>query len=669
MDPVLSVPIPTSSSKPVLFAAHALHLQAACQASDVLTASPPAPARLTRCAQRLAARGSAATHVFRQAALLQFEDAASSLMEASASLVAAAEPHVQAVLKASSSSLPHPALLRHCLEAIHYHDVSVVDDLLAGFPLVGDIPADSSAESKQVRSIKLDQASLEAQGPSRFSRMVDRQRRSFSKASKDDLQAVFDQTLSEIALGRMSPLVPLSESPTSLVTRRFPVEQVDSKGRRKVRSIDDFAESRVNDSCSVSRRIRMGRLSDIAKVASLLHASGHHDLRLLKSDFKSAYRGCPILSGHLHLARVLVQSSEGDIFTSGQLAMPFGSVAAVYAWDRVGAALSAILIELFDIPCSRYVDDLFWVDFSSTSSSCRTLALRVISLLGFTLEPEKTPEPSLTLDILGITVSLQQCAEGLCLLLLPEARKVAVWMSSISSSLDSGALHQKAASKLAGRLSFAAWSVWGPLARSRLRHLYIHSLRGDTAISSHLSKDLRWWLSCLETLPALRLPLWRRSDPVAVVYSDAEGSGGVGAFLQVASKSAWLAGSAPRSFSAVLFSRKTQIFAYETLMVLVTISCFLRDLRGLRVIFFVDNTSALGALRKGSSRSADVHALVEEVWRLAGSNDISLFFKWVPSKLNLADPPSRGSEPISGHRAHLRFHWDSLSLRVRACCA
>ena len=167
----------------------------------------------------------------------------------------------------------------------------------------------------------------------------------------------------------------------------------------------------------------------------------------------------------------------------------------------------------------------------------------------------------------------------------------------------------------------------------------------------------------------MRLPLWRRSDPVAVVYSDAEGSGGVGAFLQVASKSAWLAGSVPRSFSAVLFSRKTQIFAYETLMVLVTISCFLRDLRGLRVIFFVDNTSALGALRKGSSRSADVHALVEEVWRLAGSNDISLFFKWVPSKLNLADPPSRGSEPISGHRAHLRFHWDSLSLRVRACCA
>ena len=44
-----------------------------------------------------------------------------------------------------------------------------------------------------------------------------------------DLQEVFDQTLGEVELGRMSPLVPLSESPHSLITRRFPVEQVDSK--------------------------------------------------------------------------------------------------------------------------------------------------------------------------------------------------------------------------------------------------------------------------------------------------------------------------------------------------------------------------------------------------------------------------------------------------------
>ena len=73
--------------------------------------------------------------------------------------------------------------------------------------------------------------------------------------------------------------------------------------------------------------------------------------------------------------------------------MPFGAVAAVYAWDRLGAALSSVLREMFLIPVIRYVDDLFWLDFSETSTSCRLLALEVVALLGFILEETKTPPP------------------------------------------------------------------------------------------------------------------------------------------------------------------------------------------------------------------------------------------------------------------------------------
>ena len=257
------MPIPSSSSREVIREAHSAHLRAAHEAAPLIVAPPRAPKALEQCAQRMAARGSAATSELRDKAFARFLVDSDSLRSESQALLGKAPSHVRSVLGAASPLGPHPALLRSCLESSNYHDMAVVSDLLEGFPLVGEIPVDPLVESKTVRSITLDQKLLEELGPRRFSHMIRRQRSSFTKASMSDLQEVFDQTLGEVELGRMSPLLPLSESPHSLITRRFPVEQVDSKGRRKVRSVGDFAESRVNDSCSVSRRIRMGRLSDL----------------------------------------------------------------------------------------------------------------------------------------------------------------------------------------------------------------------------------------------------------------------------------------------------------------------------------------------------------------------------------------------------------------------
>ena len=39
--------------------------------------------------------------------------------------------------------------------------------------------------------------------------------------------------------------------------------------------------------------------------------------------------------------------------------MPFGATAAVHAWHRAGAFLTAIVIRLARAPVARYVDDYF----------------------------------------------------------------------------------------------------------------------------------------------------------------------------------------------------------------------------------------------------------------------------------------------------------------------
>ncbi len=151
----------------------------------------------------------------------------------------------------------------------------------------------------------------------------------------------------------------------------------------------------------------MGRHRDLEWVACRLHRRLGHPLKLLKSDIQAAYRSCPIRTEDLRFEHILIRGASSELLVSEQFVMPFAAVGAVYAWDRLGSAVTAILIEKFLVPCIRYVHDLFWTDFEESSEDCRKMVMEVVSLLGFTLEPEKTPLPFDSHDILGITTSLK----------------------------------------------------------------------------------------------------------------------------------------------------------------------------------------------------------------------------------------------------------------------
>ena len=51
--------------------------------------------------------------------------------------------------------------------------------------------------------------------------------------------------------------------------------------------------------------------------------------------------------------------SDGNSVTSQHITAPFGSVASVHAWERIGAALAHLARNLIKIPVLRYVDDFF----------------------------------------------------------------------------------------------------------------------------------------------------------------------------------------------------------------------------------------------------------------------------------------------------------------------
>jgi hypothetical protein len=656
-DPVLDVVIPGDSAKePEVLASHFKHLSAATIASEALAATLSPPPSLVRCVDRIVALGPASLMELRGERLRELKAQSARLQEASRLELSSAPPHVQGVLASAGPFGAHPALLRHYLQKIDYADVGVVDDLLRGFPLVGELPVDPSAVPRRVRIASINKESLRKLGASQVANLVAKQLR---KVGEDSAE-VFALTVADALLNRMTSPKRYRPGFLKFATRRFAVRQRDAKGKFRLRCIDDFHESWVNDSCSVRRRLRMGRHSDLEWILRELSARLRLPLRLLKSDFKAAFRGCPILTEHLEFSHILLLDPSGDVFTSQQYAMPFGAVGAVYAWDRVGAAISAILRDWFLVPVVRYVDDLFWAEVDESAESCREQVLEVVSLLGFTLEPSKTPLPSKSLDILGVTVSLDFSQGGIVISSVPDSAKVAFWLSDIRECLQSGNLPLCLALQLVGRLSFAAWAVWGQVARTKLRCLYSFLLSGAGPLPLLIRESLIWWeLRLQELLPrVVRTRLL--NFPVILVYTDAEGSGGLGAVFAGIEPFEWFEAQTPLAFTVSLLPRKTQIFALETVTVLLAAKVWMRRLSGSRVIFFVDNTSALGCLRKGSSSSVDVHAVVTLFWDLAAENHVEAHFRWVPSKLNLSDRPSRGKAPIVGSKVPFRCRWDSI---------
>ena len=214
----------------------------------------------------------------------------------------------------------------------------------------------------------------------------------------------------------------------------------------------------------------MGSITNLIEVAHQMWRSNCLcRIHIGKSDFSRAYRSCPIASDHLMFSRCIV-NINGSLYTSQQFAMPFGAVSAVYAWDRVGEAIVAILRRSFLLPVDRYVDDLFWIDWEPISSESRALLLELVHLIGFTLDPEKSDIPAPKMDILGAHVSIIHGPARLQVHTSVDQAKAQFWISELAS------LHIHEASgrifeRIAGKFAFACFAAYGRSARSKLNHI------------------------------------------------------------------------------------------------------------------------------------------------------------------------------------------------------
>ena len=159
---------------------------------------------------------------------------------------------VASVIKAASTNGIHTALLRQEIFRSSWHDLGVVRHILSGFPYVGIIPVNPSARPSIVREATLSIQELREKGPFIRETVISRMtRHNIKKSAEEDPErsadrlTIWKQTMDEANIGRMEdprPLIP-DQTPSRPVTKRFGVRQMTSKGKEKVRCIDDLLES------------------------------------------------------------------------------------------------------------------------------------------------------------------------------------------------------------------------------------------------------------------------------------------------------------------------------------------------------------------------------------------------------------------------------------------
>ena len=81
--------------------------------------------------------------------------------------------------------------------------------------------------------------------------------------------------------------------------------------------------------------------------------------------------------------------------------------------------------------------------------------------------------------------------------------KVEFWVRVLRDMASSPQVSSLEVAKLAGRLSFGCWAVWGPGARARLAPFFRPSRFALGRLSAAARADLLWWVSFLSSHPLL----------------------------------------------------------------------------------------------------------------------------------------------------------------------
>ena len=518
-----------------------------------------------------------------------------------------------------------------CFDLFRFGALLFGDLPFTGNGVACSLPAPSSLASLQSKASRRNTKLLKRLGNDRFAR---------------ELLAC---TEADARLGRMTQPVLLEDfCPGCPLSLRFGVEQginaID--GSLKIRPVDDFSASGVNECCRPAERLSTEGIDRLILVCRALAESIGSVPLLWKADIDSAYRRIPIACRHRWAARV-VFGCDGHVYTSDHIAMPFGATASVHAWDRIGELLLRIGRSLLFLPLLRYVDDYFSADRQSCAKHAMLCFARLVRcLLGSSAVSERKLCCASPLTLLGLDVSLSNVGARFTV----HADKRQKWMKRIQSALDSNLMSCGLASKLAGALSWATSNLFHRLGRALLRPLFAQARGRTQNVNSSLRLCLEWWLEVLASDVCELVP-WKLSHQKCVhLFCDARSVPPRIAAVLLIDGQQYFTDCEPPVAAMEFFRPRAdnQIMGLELLSIALGLSSFGPMLTGRKVLVFSDNVGSEYNAKKGKAKSWDHSCIVHSIWRRAALSKMMLWIERVPTDSNIADLPSREDYGLLG---------------------
>ena len=544
-----------------------------------------------------------------------------------------------------------------------YPDVEVYDEVVDGIHLAGTAPTvpsfDPCFKPAKVSTQELADSAKASRGA-----MLSSIR---SSGDPEIDAAVFEKTLEELSCGWLAGPFEASDLPAdAVISRRFGIRQSSGEGS-KIRLIDDFSASGVNDTVQVESASKLHTLDVATALCLELLKTSRHDVWLGKTfGLASAYRQLGVAPGSYWVSYIAVfdpNSQEPKVFA--MRALPFGASRSVYGFLRVSHSLWWLGCKALNFAWSNFFDDFITFARKQESELVSVAALQFFKLLGWGVSlGEKDLPFAEKFKALGIEIDCTRWNDGIVAFANTEKRTKEL-VSTIDDIISTAKLTKQAALVLRGRMQFAKAQLWGRAAKLCLTAITAHAVGFDGDVPSDRTlaflKTFREHL--LQARPRLITAAW--GAPL-FLFTDASFSpeevawpAGIGGVLVDSHGSQLSAFSYKLEMTDLLAlgypPKKTVIFEAELLALLVSFVLFKRVLKGRPCVAYIDNNSTRDVSISGAARTFPGDNLIGQLLEVEDSCSVIPWFARVPSQSNIADGPSRGSvdglnvKPLSPH--------------------
>ena len=277
------------------------------------------------------------------------------------------------------------------------------------------------------------------------------------------------------------------------ISRRFPLAQGE-----KIRMIDDYSVSGVNDSCTIHSKLDLHMIDTFFAVIKSyfekkLGAAADCSLLARTYDLKSACRQIPVRRDHLKYAYFCIYNHElqaVEIYRSRPL--PFGATHSVFSFLRLAKMLHYIACRGPKLLTTNFYDDFILASHPQLQESAKSCFELVFMFTGweYTKDGKTATYFSSLCAVLGVSFDLRDSKDGILEVKNTE-RRISDLVNQLEDVIQKRTLNRPETLRSKGRLGFADGFLHGRLSALVLKRLVDHAYSFSNNVDSELVEVLR----------------------------------------------------------------------------------------------------------------------------------------------------------------------------------